>query len=77
MTIKLAIALALVALLCACDHRSTTDQCLRAELFQQCLKTSHHPAYPSAQEKVIAACSTEAAYQALRPVQFVKPECRP
>lgn len=55
------------------------DQCMRRDLFTQCMKTV--PAGPTSVkyndwEEVVSACENAAYYQSYRKVEFVKPECR-
>jgi hypothetical protein len=62
------------------ESTQTRDQCLRTELFQQCLAAV--PAGPTQAhyndwDELVDACDTAAAYQSLRSKKFVKPECRP
>lgn len=58
---------------------SGPDQCLRAELFQQCLKNA--PAGPAVTGKyndwdeVVDSCEDAAYRQAWRPLSAIKPEC--
>lgn len=59
--------------------RVIVDQCLRSDLFKQCL--SLLPAGPAATkyndwDEVVSACGNQAYYQALRVQKFVKAECR-
>jgi ABC-type uncharacterized transport system auxiliary subunit len=75
MTTKLAIALTLVALLCGCDSRSETDQCLRADLFNQCVQAL--PRTSGNTGDAVRVCMVASDYQALRQIKFIKPECRP
>lgn len=74
------IVLAACFVLVGCeDNPSDTvhDQCLRAELFQQCLK-----ALPAGQstyndwDDVVSECSSVAYYQSLRPRMAVNPSCK-
>jgi hypothetical protein len=58
----------------------TVDQCMRREIFQQCMKAL--PAGPSATkyndwDEVVAQCDSVAHYQSLRRWSRVKPECLP
>lgn len=55
------------------------DQCLRAQLFQQCLQTV--PNGPMATKytdwsEVVQACESASYYQSLRQTQNIKQECR-
>jgi hypothetical protein len=55
------------------------NQCLRVELFQQCMKNL--PAGPNATmyndwDEVVSQCETAAYYQAKRPMFSVPRECR-
>lgn len=54
------------------------DQCLRVELFQQCMQAI--PAGPKVThendwEEVIEACESAAYYQSLRTISSIVPEC--
>ncbi len=62
------------------EETTSNDQCLRARLFEQCLKAL--PAGPEATkyndwDEVVAACESAAYYQSLRAASTIKPECRP
>lgn len=80
---KLAEALAAM-LLAGCmpeppKKTSDYDQCLRAELFQACIKSV--PAGPQAAKyndwsEVVEECGNQASYQSVRPVTQIKKECR-
>ena len=72
-------ALMIALLLTACDNRTVTDQCLRVEIFKDCLATV--PAGPLATkyndwDEVIVECRHTAYYMAQRQRSFVKEECR-
>jgi len=78
-----ALAICLIFLLSACSsgplERTDNDQCLRAELFTNCLKSL--PAGPTATkyndwDEVVEACGSVAYYQSLRLVSNIKKECR-
>lgn len=79
---KKIIVLALVILLAGCGEPggyTTTDQCLRVELFQQCLaKIPPGPAETvyNDWDEVVESCETSAYYQSQRTAKFVKIECR-
>lgn len=56
------------------------DQCLRAELFKQCLAAV--PAGPQQTvtndwSEVVDECQHASYYQSLRQISQIKPECRP
>lgn len=56
-----------------------TDQCMRREIFLQCLQAL--PAGPQASkyndwDEVVGACDSAAYYQSLRKLEVIKPECR-
>lgn len=60
-------------------ERAVYDQCLRAELFQECLKAL--PAGPLATkyndwDEVVSECRTTAKNLSLRKAKTVKEECR-
>ena len=68
-TRALIIALALLGL-SACDQ-SSVDQCMRREIFTQCMANQ-----PKGTEAV-EACDSSAYYQSKRRAEYIKPECRP
>jgi len=78
---KAAVLILCAAALAGCDAPKQdwgADQCLRAELFQQCLKAL--PAGPQSTQyndwdEVVSACASAAYYQSLRKNAFIKPEC--
>ncbi len=58
---------------------SQSDQCMRAELFQACLKAL--PAGPASTQyndwdEVVDSCSSNAYYTSMRKTTLIKPECR-
>ena len=64
---------------CSPDPR-TVDQCMRQEIFQQCMKAL--PAGPKATmyndwDEVVGQCDSVAHYQSLRRKSQIKPECQP
>lgn len=72
----------LTAVLCGCDTQEAvvTDQCLRQELFKQCM--AGLPKGPDRVgtaandwQEVVAECGRQAYYQAKRKASHVKPEC--
>lgn len=80
---KYVIALLSVALV-GCEQRKfippEPDQCLRADLFQQCMQ-----ALPKGPERthnsndwdeVVGECSRAAYYHSLRRIEHIKPECQ-
>lgn len=78
-------ALVIMLALAGCDDgpiasSPVVDQCMRAELFQSCMKSL--PAGPVATQyndwdEVVDSCSSAAYYQALRQREHIKPECQP
>ncbi len=56
-----------------------TDQCLRVELFERCMKLlpagPKHTQYNDWDE-VVSECETAAYQQSLRSKKHIKPECR-
>jgi hypothetical protein len=73
--------LLLVLIISGCDipEQPIVDQCLRVELFQNCLKII--PAGPTTVvsndwAEVVDECETTAYYQSKRLREFIKPECR-
>lgn len=66
--------------LVGCDSQTKSyDQCLRKELFFQCLKEI--PEGPKATvtndwSEVISQCGSEVAYLAIKYTNQIKPECR-
>jgi len=79
---KIALMLCSVTLLAACEpssEHSSPDQCLRAQLFQQCLKAL--PAGPQSTkdndwDEVVRSCDSVAFYQSYRARKLITPECR-
>ncbi len=79
---NIALVVCSVTLLAACEpspDAATSDQCLRAELFQQCMKAL--PAGPQVTKyndwnEVVNACESATYYQSLRARRSIKPECR-
>lgn len=80
---KTILAATLVALsLSACGgspSHNATDQCLRVQLFQQCMASL--PAGPVATQyndwdEVVGKCDSVALGQSYRPTTSIKPECR-
>ena len=80
---KKSITALFAALLCACgqppESPYVSDQCLRAEIFQRCLKDL--PSGPLATkyndwDEVVDSCENAAYYQSKREREVVKPECR-
>jgi len=76
---KIATLLLTVAL-AGCEVDSTkVDQCMRREIFNECLKTI--PAGPTKAHyndwsEVVGKCEDAAYYQSLRKTTQIKPECR-
>jgi hypothetical protein len=82
--VKIQIIIALCVLITGCDPAPArvedTDQCLRAELFQQCLKSV--PSGPLATkyndwDEAIGQCESAAYHQSIRKIDQIKPECQP
>jgi hypothetical protein len=75
----LALAVAALALVgCAQQDTAVIDQCLRREIFAQCL--SAVPPGPQDTKyndwsEVVSECGSQAYYQAQRYPKHVKPEC--
>jgi len=69
--------------LCGCSpsepKKVISDQCLRQELFQKCMKLV--PAGPRTVgtsndwEEVVAECGNQSRYASYRHREFIKPEC--
>lgn len=76
---KYLIAIAAIALTgCGEPETSGIDQCMRVELFQQCM--SILPAGPKTTmyndwDEVVDSCESAARLQSIRKVEFIKPEC--
>jgi hypothetical protein len=80
---KLLIVLSVLTL-SACSDKAMepayfTDQCMRAKLFEQCMKLL--PAGPVATkyndwDEVVSECDSTSRRQSVRKTEFVKPECR-
>jgi hypothetical protein len=80
---KTTLTATLIALsLTACGenpNRNATDQCLRVQLFQQCMTAL--PAGPVSTQyndwdEVVEKCDSVALYQSYRPTVTIKHECR-
>lgn len=61
------------------DNPQMADQCMRREIFQQCMKAL--PAGPKATmyndwDEVVSQCDSVAHYQSLRRKSQIKPECQ-
>jgi hypothetical protein len=64
--------------LSGCTETTATDQCLRREIFFQCLNSL--PAGPVATkyndwDEVVSQCGTEAAYQSIRKKSQITAQC--
>ena len=76
------IVLLLLVLLVSCDkpyENIITDQCMRIQLAQQCMKDIPKPpnvTHYSDWDEVVGQCDDNAYYQAKRKREFVKPECQ-
>ena len=77
----LARGIAISLLLAGCNQFTapTVDQCLRREIFTNCL--TNLPAGPAATkyndwDEVVSSCENVAYYQALRKKELIKLECR-
>jgi hypothetical protein len=73
-----AMMLALVLVGCTPSNYAAPDQCLRSQLFQQCMAIL--PKGPDATvyndwDEVVDSCASTAYSQSLRPVNSIKPEC--
>jgi hypothetical protein len=72
-------------LLTGCDavkeaDPTSHDQCLRREIFIQCLQTvpkGPEVTHNNAWDGVVEACESSAWYQSQRRQSNIKPECRP
>ncbi len=61
------------------EPHSQSDQCIRAELFRQCMQSL--PAGPVATQyndwaEVVDECDGASYYQSMRPTQHIAPQCR-
>ena len=73
-----AILIAVVMILAGCDSSSKShDQCIRSEIFQQCISVVKDKNMNGKDADVIKECDTAAYYQSIRNEAVVKPECRP
>ena len=59
----------------------TTDQCLRQEIFKQCMISvpkgpTHLTAAGNDWDEVVSACGTAAYYQSIRAKAAIAPQCR-
>lgn len=79
---KLLTVIPIALLITGCDYPERSwgpDQCLRQELFKQCLAAL--PAGPVSTEyndwdEVVSKCETSSYYQSLRSTEYIKLECR-
>lgn len=59
--------------------RSVVDQCLRREIFRECMEClprgPERVANSNDWDEVISECAKQAYYNSLRPASQVKPEC--
>lgn len=79
LVVAMTIAAAMFAAGCSDELRNGPDQCLRAELFQQCL--SAVPAGPESTKyndwsEVVSGCESASYYQSLRSRALIAEECR-
>lgn len=78
---KIFIIISLVFLVCGCSEKPTdtvVDQCLRQQIFSECLKTV--PPGPTTTkyndwDDVVDSCGNQAYYNSLRTRSFVDPKC--
>lgn len=68
------------SLLLGCEENSRNDQCMRREIFAQCMKLL--PAGPESTkyndwDEVVSECERTAWAQSYRKESAIKPECRP
>lgn len=64
---------------CTDEQKSGPDQCLRAQLFKDCMESL--PAGPQETKyndwaEVVEECNDTAYYQSIRPFSVIKKECR-
>ncbi len=76
---KKLIIIAAVALTACSDNPTMTDQCMRVQLFQECMKAL--PAGPQDTkyndwDEVVAKCDQVSYWQSQRKASHVKLECR-
>jgi hypothetical protein len=79
--IGVAVLAALLLAGCAKEPQTMAyDQCLRAQLFRECLERlprgPTHTAVSNDWDEVVSECESAASYQCQRRVEFIKPECR-
>ena len=65
----------LLLISCETYDASRIDQCLRREIYKECLGAAPKDKEPWT--KIVDKCSTLSEYQATRRVTQIKPECRP
>jgi len=72
--------LALAALLAACQPATEANQCMRAELFKECMalvppgpQSTHYNDWA----EVVSACGSQAYYLSLRPRVEIPKGCKP
>lgn len=64
------------------EERSFHDQCLRRELFRECMELVAKTAGPEVTtfndwDDVVGQCRDEASYASYRRREYIKPECLP
>lgn len=82
-TITIYVLFMLAFLLSGCNQEPSNgpDQCLRQEIFKQCVANipkgpTHLTATGNDWDEVISACQSAAYYQSIRIKSTIKPECR-
>lgn len=75
---KLMVALLFITILSACaeSDESVPDNCLRAEIFKQCMAAIPNNLHDANFSLSINACDSAALYQSKRRTSLIKKECR-
>jgi hypothetical protein len=66
---------ATVVVVSSCENNDIIDQCLRREIYKECMDAAPKDKEPWS--KIMDKCSRLSEYQSLRQLAQVKPECRP
>lgn len=76
-----ALACLFMLLGCSVERTNQPDQCLRQEIFKQCMASL--PKGPQSitaagndWDEVVKSCDSTAYYQSIRTTQTIKPECK-
>lgn len=62
----------IIFILAGCSKTTVVDQCIRSEIFLNCIKMSTDS---KLYEGTVNSCSKQSLYMAIRRVEHVAPEC--